>query len=144
MTPLLPFAPEDLARLSSAPKVSVEEQVRRVLLGLKLVLDSSQKGGPTPQLEDAYGDIREWLIDNAELIQKVVDGTSPLSSHHATKGPQWSLTPRAFDGLYFLLRSPILWVDRSSRPKEWRPLLNSIILDLKKRGSSRRKPKGLG
>lgn len=144
MTPLLPFAPEDLARLSSSPVVSVEEQVRRVLLGFKLVLDAAQKGGPTPQLEEAYSDIREWLIDNAELIQRVIDGPEPPSSHRASKGPQWSLAPKACDGLFHLLRSPILWVDRASRPQQWRPLLNAIILNLKRRGRPRRKETGLG
>lgn len=137
MTPLLPFAPEDLAKLSNAPKITVEEHVRKVLLGLKLVLDAAQKGGPTPHLDGAYSDIREWLIDNADVIRRVIDGPEPINSHHASHAPLWSLRPQAFDGLYHLIRSPLLWVDRSSRPQEWRPLLNALILRLKKRQGRR-------
>lgn len=137
MTPLLPFAPEDLARLSNAPKITVEEHVRKVLLGLKLVLDAAQKGGPTPHLDEAYGDIREWLIDHAEVIRRLIDGPEPPNSHLQSKAPLWSLRPQAFDGLYHLVRSPLLWVDRSSRPQEWRPLLNALILRLKKRQARR-------
>ncbi len=139
MTPLLPFAAEDLARLSNTPKISVEEHIRRVLLGLKLVLDAAQKGGPTPHLDEAYSDIREWLIDHAEVIRKVIDGTEPPKSLCASQAPLWSLKPQAFDGLYHLVRSPLLWVDRSSRPQEWRPLLNALILRLKKKRRPRAK-----
>ena len=141
MTPILPFTQDDLAQLSAKPAVSFSDQLRKVLQGLKLVLDAAQKGGPTLQLEDAYGDIREWLLSNSSEIQTLLAGPQPaLGKGGRGKTTLWSLQPNSADGLFFLLKSPVLWVDKSSKPADWRPLLTALILELKKpRKSSVRK-----
>lgn len=133
MTPILPFTQEDLAQLSAKPSVSFSDQLRKVLQGLKLVLDAAQKGGPTLQLEDAYGDIREWLFSHSIEVQTLLVGPQPALGKGAKgKTTLWSLQPKSADGLFFILKSPVLWVDRSSKPADWRPLLTALILELKK------------
>ncbi len=145
MTPILPFNQEDLAKLSAKPSTSFSSQLRKVLQGLKLVLDAAQKGGPTPQLEEAYGDIREWLLSHSPEIQALLVGPQPPLGGSRGKTPLWSLQPKSADGLFFILKNPFLWVDKSSKPQDWRPLLTALIQELKKpRKSPAKKQQPLG
>lgn len=133
MTPILPFTQDDLSQLSAKPASIFSDQLRKVLQGLKLVLDAAQKGGPTIQLEDAYGDIRDWLLAHSNEIETLLASPQPsLGKGGKGKTTLWSLEPKSADGLFYLLKSPVLWVDRSSKPSDWRPLLTAIILELKK------------